>query len=157
MSIKIKDKGFTLLELLIVIAIIGILSALLMVNFVGIKQRARDGQRKSNLRQIQSALELYRADQGSYIDQLQSCGANLQSVSGTIYMRKIPCDPLDGTTSYSYWTDTRKYCLRACLENASDKDADQQSANYNQNNPNPIGCALSVCPQNTYSYTLLNP
>ena len=59
-------KGFTLVELLIVIAIIGVLSALLMANFIGVRQRARDAQRKSDLRQMQSALELYRSDLGLY-------------------------------------------------------------------------------------------
>ncbi|MDP2672104.1 MAG: type II secretion system protein, partial [Candidatus Daviesbacteria bacterium] len=51
-------RGFTLIELLVAIAIIGILSSFLLSNFVGVRQRARDGVRKSDLRQIQSALEL---------------------------------------------------------------------------------------------------
>src|SRR5690348_7093470 len=66
LGISTFQKGFTLVELLIVIAIIGILSTLLMTNFIGVRQRARDAQRKADVRQIQSALELYRADNGSY-------------------------------------------------------------------------------------------
>ena len=62
MKILGLKKGFTLVELLIVVAIIGILSTLLMANFIGVRQRARDAQRKADLRQIQSALELYRSD-----------------------------------------------------------------------------------------------
>src|SRR3990167_9460895 len=59
-------RGFTLIELLVVIAIVGLMSGFLVANFIGIKQRARDGQRKSDLRQIQAALELYRSDNASY-------------------------------------------------------------------------------------------
>ena len=69
-----SKKGFTLIELLVVIGIIGILSGLLMANFIGVRQRSRDGTRKSNLSQIQSAVELYRSDQGSYPSPLPACG-----------------------------------------------------------------------------------
>ena len=61
-----KSAGFTLIELLVAIGIIGILASFLLANFVGVRQRARDGVRKSDLRQMQSALEMYRADQGQY-------------------------------------------------------------------------------------------
>ncbi len=138
-------KGFTLIELLVVIVIIGILSSLLMANFVGIRQRARDGQRKANLRQIQTALELYRADQGSYpgTDLLPACNTNA-FIGGTppvTYMEKIPCDPL-GSTSYIYTPGNNNaiYELVACLENSNDQDKDQTTN--------------SAC---TTSYTLKNP
>ncbi|MBI2195693.1 MAG: type II secretion system protein [Candidatus Levybacteria bacterium] len=74
-----REKGFTLVELLIVIAIIGVLTTLLMANFIGVRQRARDAQRKSDLRQIQSALELYRSDQGSYPQILPNCQNSIKS------------------------------------------------------------------------------
>jgi len=70
------EKGFTLIELLIVIVIIGVLATLLMTNFVGVRQRGRDAQRKSDLRQIQAALELYRADVGQYPEALPVCNGD---------------------------------------------------------------------------------
>lgn len=152
-----KAEGFTLIELLVVIIIIGLLTGLLAVNFVGVRQRTRDGARKSDIRQIQSALELYRSDEGSYPATVPAC--NTAFVSGSItYMQKIPCDP-STSSSYSYSSpglgDT--YCIRACLENTRDADRDELPAKYNANNPSIAGCTLSSCSVNTKSFTLENP
>src|ERR1035437_3458279 len=102
-----QKNGFTLIELLIVIAIIGVLATLLMVNFIGVRQRARDAQRKSDLRQIQSALEIYRSDNGTYPASSTSgsstilapnCPSSLPVSLGnsgctTTYMQKVSADP----------------------------------------------------------------
>lgn len=134
-------RGFTLIELLIVVAIIGILAALLTNNFVAIRERARDAQRKSDLRQLQSSLELYRSDNGGY--PVTSAGvyqlpAGVISGSGNCpnpgsftyssvtYMKKIPCDPIGvsyyNTGDYYYSSDGTNYTLAACVENVNDKD-----------------------------------
>lgn len=136
------SKGFTLIELLVVIAIIGLLSAFLVANFVGVRQRARDTQRKSDLRQIQAALELYRSDIGSYPASLPACGGSLVSGSST-YMKIVPCDPLGGAYTYSQSTST--YSVIACLENSNDSQKD--------------GTNVAPCTTMTsrYSYTLTNP
>lgn len=147
---KIKNiKGFTLVELLIVVGIIGILATLLMANFIGVRQRARDAQRKSDIRQIQSALELYRSDIGSYPGRVavgqngfqsdansSSCSGNGGIVYGTTtYMTTIPCDPL-GTDEYAYSTANggTTYTLVACLENGNDKDIDTTTPNCTSGN-----------------------
>lgn len=131
-KINILQKGFTLVELLIVIAIIGVLAALLMSNFIGVRQRARDAQRKSDLKQVQSALELYRSDVGTYPSctssascNFPSCGSSLPASGATIYMQKIPCDPSSSynSGSYAYWSDSSSYYIAACSENASDSQA----------------------------------
>jgi prepilin-type N-terminal cleavage/methylation domain-containing protein len=59
-------KGFTLMELLIVIAIIGLLSSVLMSNLTVARERAMDGRRLEDLRSIQTALQLYYSDHGQY-------------------------------------------------------------------------------------------
>ncbi len=119
---KNSRNGFTLIELLVVISIIAILSTLLMANFVGVRQRGRDGQRKSNLYSIQSTLELFRNDVGSYPysggTPFPSCDSPL-TYSSTTYMQKVPCDPLGGDYTYLS-TDGTSYTLYACLENESD-------------------------------------
>lgn len=62
-----KRSGFTLMELLIVIAIIGVLASLAAVSYSSAQRRARDSQRQSDLKAIQNALEQYYADHdGNY-------------------------------------------------------------------------------------------
>lgn len=128
-------NGFTLIELLVAISIISILTALLTANFIGARQRGRDGQRKANLYQLQSALELYRSDKGEYptTTSLSACGGSLTSDVDVVYMQKIPCDP---TTSQAYaytaspancdnvTTNCTSYTLFACLENEADSEID---------------------------------
>ncbi len=121
-----SQKGFTLIELLVVIVIIGVLAALLMANFIGIRQRARDGQRKANLRQMQAALEFYRSDQATYATtaNFPSCSNSAGFTGGSpavTYMVKVPCDPLGG--NYTYASDGTTYTLVACLENSNDAEA----------------------------------
>lgn len=59
-------RGFTLVELLVVIAIIGLLSTLAVVSLGTARSKARDARRISDVKQIQTALELYFADAGVY-------------------------------------------------------------------------------------------
>ncbi|OGH18629.1 MAG: hypothetical protein A3F31_01625 [Candidatus Levybacteria bacterium RIFCSPHIGHO2_12_FULL_38_12] len=143
-------QGFTLIELLIVITIIGVLASLLMSNFVGVRQRARDSQRKSDLRQIQSALEIYRSDQGSYPGSIPACGSALTSPppdTSTVYMQKIPCDPLNtGEYVYTYTLTSGLYSLQGCLENYNDSQKDT---------PNDTSKCTGVTTD--WSYTLTPP
>jgi len=123
-------KSFTLIELLVVIAIIGTLSALLLPNYMAARERARDSQRKSDLKQIQKALELYRQDQTppafptAAADRFGTSG-NCGTAFGTttLYLNKIPCDPF-GPTPYIYTVDNDEltYSLCTCLENNADID-----------------------------------
>ncbi|MDO8511680.1 MAG: type II secretion system protein [bacterium] len=61
-----NKKGFTLIELMVVIGIIGILSSLILVSLNLARSRARDGQRRNDIKQIMTALELYYASNGEY-------------------------------------------------------------------------------------------
>lgn len=146
-------RGFTVIELLVVIGLIAVLAGVLvvLVNPVGQLQKSRDARRKVDIRQIQSALELYRADQLAYPDAsaLATCGVSLTgSVNGSTvtYISKIPCDPKGGV--YVYAPDgppALNYTLKACLENASDPDQDAKNGGPNS------------CVSPYYSYTLQNP
>lgn len=115
-------KGFTLIELLVVISLIGILSTLILANLNSARERSRDAQRKSDLRNIQTALRLYYNDAGGYPTnaQLPAWGSEF-SKSGTIYMNVLPKDPLS-SQSYRYtYIDGDNYTLDSCLENRSDE------------------------------------
>ncbi len=144
-----KQKGFTLIELLVVVAIIGILSTLLTANFIGVRQRSRDSERKSNLRQIQSALELYRADTGNYPTAIPNCpsGSPKSLMSPdcvtSVYMQTVPKDP--GGTSYTYSSNGTTYSIVACLENSNDSEKDSV-------NKNPPCDGV-----NGFSFTVTNP
>lgn len=66
---KIKNlsrSGFTIVELLIVIVVIGILAGLVFVQFNNVQGRARDSERKADIRLIESKLAEYRADNSAY-------------------------------------------------------------------------------------------
>lgn len=110
-----KQKGFTLIELLVVIAIIGLLSTLAVVSLNNARMKARDARRVSDVKQIQTALELYYNDNNSYPAAVTSGGA-----IGT-YMSVVPTNPtpLDTgcSTGYTY-TQTSSgasYTLVYCL------------------------------------------
>lgn len=120
-------RGFTLIELLVVVSLIGILATLVMANLTSGRSRGRDAQRKSDLKQISTALRLYYNDVGSYpASSAIPWGAEWKNTQGTIYMNIVPDDPLPGS-SYLYEigsdtdpADTDTFRLTACLENKSD-------------------------------------
>ncbi len=134
--LRAKYKGFTLIELLVVIAIIGMLSALAVPNFMGARERARDARRKSDLKQIQKALEMYKMDAspqayptptaGASASYLSVTNSTLQNADATIvYMSYVPPDPSDTSHPYYYYVDNTNltFILYACLENKADSDA----------------------------------
>ncbi len=66
MTLHRKQEGFTIVELLIVIVVIGILAALVVTTFTGIQQKARDTERQTDIKAIHGQLEAYYAQNGSY-------------------------------------------------------------------------------------------
>lgn len=66
MTLQRKNQGFTIVELLIVIVVIGILALLVVTTFTGIQQRARNTERQTDIKAIHSHLESYHAQEGRY-------------------------------------------------------------------------------------------
>jgi len=130
-------KGFTLIELLVVIAIIGLLSTLAVVSLNSARSKARDARRTSDIRQLQTGLDMYYNDNGKYpiyiagdtfdIGQTDSdvlstgvAAGFAAAGTGTTLMAQVPTDPQD-TQKYYYKSDTTgtTYELRFVLENAN--------------------------------------
>lgn len=120
-----NKKGFTLIELLIVIAIIGLLSTLAVVALGSARVKARDSKRLADLKQLQTALELYYTDQNAYpagssVSLGDSTHACLNSSGfaaagcASPYMGQIPVDPKSG--NYSYTAASSSYTIGATLE-----------------------------------------
>lgn len=73
-----QPSGFTIVELLIVIVVIGILAAITIVAFNGIQQRGRDSQRVSDITTIKKSLELFHAQNGYYPNVAQLTSTNFK-------------------------------------------------------------------------------
>ncbi len=116
---RVKN-GFTLLELLVVISIIGILMAMAAVAYSTAQVRARDARRRSDIDAIQQAFEQYYAANGQYINNCQAMAAD-EYLSGP-----LPEDPL-GTPYRCDPVAPSEYCICATLEsegsgNSTDND-----------------------------------
>lgn len=154
------NRGFTLIELMIVIAIIGLVATLGVGSYQTSLKRARDAQRKTDLQQIRSALEIYRADMGVYPStggtyQIQGCGATCGTAActwgsawscGSTYMEKLPADPKSPTVNYRYSSTGSTYTLETCLENCNDPQGVTQS----------YGSCTSTCTSDK-AFQLKNP
>lgn len=122
------DKGFTFMELLVVITIIGVIFAAGIVSYAAITVRSRDVRRKSDLESIRQSLEICRSLTGTYPDLIYVYQADVTTsnlgcgASGPTLMNKTPLDPkpcpASANGSYSYAkTSASTYTLSApCLE-----------------------------------------
>jgi len=96
LSWRIKNKGFTLVELLIVIVILGILAAIVIARFAGATKESKEANLKGNLRSMRSSLEIYKANSNAGIyppllDDLWK-GTNTD-VNSKTFLERIPQDP----------------------------------------------------------------
>lgn len=117
---KNNKQAFTLLELLVVVAIIGVISTLAIVALQGARAKARDAKRISDIRQIQTALELHFNDFSAYPSEVVS-GGTIEGNS-TTYMLIVPYGPkpADGPCSsseyvYQQLDGGRSYYIQFCL------------------------------------------
>ena len=89
-----NDSGFTLLELLVVMTIIGILAAIAVPALRDSPQRAREATLREDLFTFRTVIDQYHGDKGSY-------PPDLQTLVTAGYIRKIPVDPI--TRSADTW------------------------------------------------------
>lgn len=127
---KRKQRGFTIVELLIVIVVIAIIAAISIVAYSGIQQRGRDAQRQSDIATITKALEMYYLDEGRFPPGLGSTTinsgwsttadaswVNLRNALVPKYLSSLPADPIStpganvqgGGYNYAYFADNSGY------------------------------------------------
>jgi prepilin-type N-terminal cleavage/methylation domain-containing protein len=94
-------RGFTLIELMIVISIIAVLAAILIPNFLHARAESQTAACEANERQIAVALEEYAVDTGGIYPPTQAVAPGMFGGAGNVYMNGTPLDPLNGTT-YNY-------------------------------------------------------
>jgi general secretion pathway protein G len=116
------SKGFTLMELLIVIAIIGILVTLSGMTYTKVQEQSRDARRKADLELIKSGIEIYKADCNAYPGSLTVNTALVGSGTPTgcsasnTYINLVPADPKPTTRNYVYRTVGSGFEICASLE-----------------------------------------
>jgi prepilin-type N-terminal cleavage/methylation domain-containing protein len=120
---SVNQQGFTLIEILAVVAIIGILSAVTAIYLGTARAKSRDSARKGSLRQIENAIIIYSDNNnGNYPDDLSSLVPE--------YMPKLLTDPkTDQPYSYKVSDDKNKYEINASLELNIDSSADIDGGN----------------------------
>jgi prepilin-type N-terminal cleavage/methylation domain-containing protein len=93
------SQGFTLIELMIVVAIIGILAAIAIPQFANLVSKSQEGRTKANLGTIRSALSIYYGDTEGWYPST-TANNNLQSLTyGGRYLQAVPNADLPKTTN----------------------------------------------------------
>jgi len=133
MKINKKNKGFTLVELLIVISIMGILTVVGAASFKTVQLKSRDVRRKNDLGSISKALNMYYNDIGSFPHGTPDINGMIKSVgigfsaavngSITTYMVEMPRETTKGIEDYYYISTTGKsFKIFVNLENKEDSN-----------------------------------
>ena len=139
-----NERGFTLMELLIVIVLLGILATLGLSSFKSSQTKSRDTKRKGDLKSISTALEIYYNDKGRYPNdasdgRIMGCGAGdvlectwggqFTDANNTQYMAILSKDPSKGKRYfYDVAGGNQSYQIYARLENTLDNDVQKDAS-----------------------------
>ncbi len=115
-----NQKGFTLIEILIVVAIIAILASVVLVGLGPTQSLGRDARRVSDIHEVQNGLELYYNSKGFYPVAASTAWSNLVTAlqGANVGVSSVPNDP-NSTKTYNYGSggSGMYYVLQAGLEN----------------------------------------
>ncbi len=116
---KRGEKGFTLIELMIVIAIIGILAAVAIPNFLSARGKAQDAAAKGTLEAMKTALEMYMASQGYYPQPADDALAALETAMSDDWPSNIDRTSTNPGALTGYRGDTSDYAVSAIGRDSS--------------------------------------
>jgi prepilin-type N-terminal cleavage/methylation domain-containing protein len=127
----IKNKfGFTLIEMLVVIAIIAILASVFLVGLGGFRGSAYDSRRLSDLQRVQSYLELYYNINRSYPSASDWQSLENALINANVGVTKLPRDPQGFSYEYGYCNGSQGYILAAKLNPNSSAFSDNDQNVY---------------------------
>lgn len=155
--IRLKyNLGFTLMEIIIAMAIFAIVTGALLGNFFTSLTKGRDSRRKQDLDLVSKSLELYYNDHKAYPLKVSFPAWGTLFWDGTTtYMQKLPEDPKKAS-GYSYYYDSDAtgslYKLYGCIENTKDSSPNFKSDGYTGTNCGPC-ISGNLC---TYGISSLN-
>jgi len=144
-----ERRGFTLIELLISVSIIAIIIAIGIASYSTITKQSRDTKRKSDIEQVRSALEMYRAENGYYPNIGGGTWTNVSGLASLLtptFIPGIPTDPKN-VAPYTYEYESTGlsngqyygYCISAAMESQNPTDTctpdTANSQNYGVKNP----------------------
>jgi len=104
----VKQAGFTLIEVMVVVVILGILAAVVVPNIMSKPDEARVSKAKQDVRALEAALNAYKLDNYDYPSTEQGLAALVKKPSGTPepkhwngpYVKKVPLDPWQNPYQY---------------------------------------------------------
>ena len=118
-------RGFTLVELMTVIAIITILAAIIIVSLNNARVRARDAKRLTALDQIHDAVEQYRADYGIYpITDCSTNGGPAYASYQGFWSTDVVCSSVDGSGTQTLFQALSPYITQPVIDPLNQTQAD---------------------------------
>ena len=106
-----KNKGFTLIELMIVVAIIGILSAIAIPNFMKFQARSKQSEAKSNLKALFTAQRSYFQEKDKYLTELNVLGFKPERGNRYTYINAAACSSYEDRTTVEVTSPTDANCI----------------------------------------------
>jgi prepilin-type N-terminal cleavage/methylation domain-containing protein len=134
-SFRNHSRGFTLVELIVAISIVGLLSAIGLVSYLEVTKNSRDQIRMRDLQSLKGYLEIYRNSHGEYPNSLKD--AKLQSI-----VKEFPTDPKQ-KSGYYFQAFTDSSMNTPCISNGCVAYVLCAQKETNASYPKPLQCPTS--------------